>query len=358
MFDSNIKADTPQEVSLVLKGRRFRFWTEINVVQKVDGFSQFSLTVPLDPESEEIQTNFVPFEYPEVGVYVGGDLKITGTIVAIVATSSADNKLLTVKGYAKPAVLNDCNAVVREGEIPRFESDNANLRDIVDPLISPFGLTAQYESDVGAVFDRADLEPDQPLLSFFINLAQQRGLVLSDDPSGALRFRVVAPTPSVARITEDTQKFISAAAQYSGQEYFSDVTGLTAALSGVFEAEALTIANPFLSGVVRPHIFKFEDVEGADARKHINAKFAKMFSQAITLDLSVNSWLDDEQNLWAPGNTLQLLAPGVLVRRETQFMIRRVELSRTSDGGDRANLALVLPTVFNSQIPTSVPWVE
>jgi len=45
-----------------------------------------------------------------------------------------------------------------------------------------------------------------------------------------------------------------------------------------------------------------------------------------------------------------------MIYREYEFLVRAVTLSRTSDGGEVATLALTIPSAFSSKIPEALPW--
>ena len=82
-----------------------------------------------------------------------------------------------------------------------------------------------------------------------------------------------------------------------------------------------------------------------------------MFGDMAAYSIRVATWRDPDGALWAPNTTITLLAPGAMVYKEYEFVIRAVEFE-----GNRAarvaTLELVIPGSFSGKIPEVLPWDE
>ena len=70
-----------------------------------------------------------------------------------------------------------------------FEFNGLNLQQIAETLAEPFGVDVVFEADAGAPFRRVKMEPTDKPLGFLVELAQQRGLVITDTVNGDLLFK-------------------------------------------------------------------------------------------------------------------------------------------------------------------------
>jgi prophage tail gpP-like protein len=109
--------------------------------------------------------------------------------------------------------------------------------------------------------------------------------------------------------------------------------------------------------VVRPLTFKAKDTDNGSIKAAVEAKAARMFADAASYSIQLDTWRDPAGNLWEPNTSLNLLAPGAMIYNNYEFLVRTVELE--ADRQSRtATHNLVMPGVFSGQIPESLPWDE
>jgi prophage tail gpP-like protein len=98
------------------------------------------------------------------------------------------------------------------------------------------------------------------------------------------------------------------------------------------------------------------DTESADVPLATMAMVGRMVANVVSYTVDgLPGWRDPHGNLWRPNTTVVLEAPGVMVYKETELMIRSVRLTQTA-AIETASLELVLPGVFGGEMPTSLPW--
>ena len=138
-------------------------------------------------------------------------------------------------------------------------------------------------------------------------------------------------------------------------DYYSEITGIEPVVVGLRGGQ-VTVRNPRLRGIVRPLAFEVSDTVNADIEAACNAKAGRMFASVVNYSCNVATWRDPSGNIWKPNTTVTIDAPGAMIYGEYEFLVRAVTLSRTSDGGEVATLALTIPGAFNSEIPEALPW--
>lgn len=339
------------EVTVEIGGSELRFWTSIEITQSLDSFSTLTLSAPFEPSDPKFRELFRPLSYQSITVAVGGSALFSGVLMNVDPDLQPSRRAVTITAYSRAAILGDCNAPASAFPI---EYNDLDLEGIASALCTPFGIGVEFASEPGAPFDRVEVEPSETILSFLVTLAQQRGLIISDNAAGELRFaQSTAAGDPVASFSEGSQPVESVVATISPQSFYSHITGIkpytTEEDGGLY-----TKLIPQLSGVLRPLTFKAGDIETGDLKSAVEAKAARMFGNAITYSMPVASWFDPAGDLWAPNKTIKLTAPGAMIYNPTELLIRSVTLRK--EASTVAELELVLPGSFRGEIPEGFPW--
>jgi prophage tail gpP-like protein len=345
-----------EAVSLLVDGRDFKFWSELELTLSLDTFATCTFKAPFEPQNREFRETFRPFTFKPLKVLLDGDTLFTGTMVGIFPEVDAESSSIHVTGYAFPAVLDDCNLPGFE-DPPEFKK--LTLRDIADQLTASFGIQVDFRGDAGKPFERVKLDAEQTLLDFLVELAQQRSLVFSSTPGGDLLCWKSVPLGSpVAHFQEGEQPLTGIEASFSPQDYFSEITGR--GRSRKKKAGKHTEKNPWLP-VLRPHNFSVPDADPADVPEATRGKLGRMFASVAswTTDF-MPGWRDPQGDLWQPNTTSTVLAPRAMIYRKSELLHRSVKLRQSAaDSGDEsASLGFVLPGAFTGEIPSFLPWEE
>lgn len=347
-------AQNPDEVTISIDGERFRFWDRVRVTRSMDSISTVEFGAPFEPDQQAFRDAFKPLSFKPVGISIGGTLQFSGTEVSINPSLENDRRVVSVGAYGLPGVLNDCTPSANAFPL---EFNGQGLREVSSTLAGPFGLRVDFEANQGAIFERIALAPGKKVLPFLIDLAQQRNLVISDTPEGALLFRRSAAVGSpVARLVQGASPVLSVEPQFNPQAYYSHVTGISPIRVGYIGSK-YTAKNELLSGAVRPFVFTVGDTLDADTESAAKAKLSRMFANMASYDVSVNTWRDPQGELWQENTTLTLQAPGAMVYNEYEFIIRSVSFDKVGDA-KTAVLNLVLPGAFSGEAPEALPWDE
>lgn len=337
------------EVAVLIDGVRFKFWSELRITRAIDVVDTVEFSSPFEADFREI---FKPFSFKELQVTVGGELLFTGTMIGVTPFVGEGGKTVTVSGYAKPGVLNDCTASA--GDYP-LQYDKQNLEDITKAIILPFGLGAVFNDDVGAVFTRVAAKTGQTILSFLAELAKQRNLIISSTPLGELLMqKSVTDGPVVAQLVQGASPVLSIETAFSPQEYYSHITGIEPVVVGQ-KGSQFTVKNPRLTGVLRPFTFTANDTEAGTVKAAVEAKAGRMFGNMVSYRVKVDTWRDALGALWLPGATVTLFAEDAMVYAPYRLIVRSVDFERRAKT-KTAMLDLVIPESFKGEIPERLPW--
>lgn len=352
----------PDETTIFLEGRRFRFWNSLTFTRNMDSVSTFRFTAPWEPDNAEIRNAFRPFSYNEAVISVGAQRVITGTQLNTIARVEPQSREMTSNGYSLPGVLMDCTSPASFDASREFS--DITLRQVAELLAKPFGIRVVFSSalyppfvtlDEGAPFDKVAIKPWTPIYQFLADLARQRGMILGGDASGALVFFKSAESgAAVASFAPGHPHLVSLEPMFNAQRFFSHVSGLTpvtfADAGGVY-----TVPNPHLSNVLRPLTYVVPDVEIGESVASIEAKAGRMVGNAISYRMTVSTWRDEAGDLWAPSTFIDVESPDVMIFSKYRFLVRRVSFTRDAKK-QFAELDLTIPGSFSGKIAERMPW--
>lgn len=347
-----------EEMAVLINGKRFKFWDKIRITKSLDTLSTVEFSAPFDINIPNFKDTFRPFSYNDVVVTVGGDPIFTGTMLTPKPVIENGGKIVSISCYSTPGVLNDCTppaSMFNDGQ-NRLEFNGQGLLQIIPTLVEPFGISVDFQGDPGAIFEpRVAIDPGKKILTFIIELLQQRNLVLSDDEKGKLviwnSIDVGAP---VGKLDQGVSPVLSVTPFFTEQEYFSHITGIEPVVVGLAGSQ-FTVKNPQLPGVVRPFTFTAPDTTGSTVKAAVEAKAGRMFGNMVSYSVRVATHRDPSGNRWAANTSIMLRAPDAMIYNDYEFIIRSVEFDKDAKT-ETATLNLVLPGSFSGKIPNNLPW--
>lgn len=375
----NVSFEDPDEVTVIINGTTFRNWVRVTILRSVDQISSFTLLAPFEPDNQQFRRLFKPFAFNNVSLFVGGEQFFNGVIVNVNPSPDSDSALVSVSGYAKCGVLNDCNPP--PSMYPKLEFNGQDLREITQTLAKPFGVPVAFDvpperfetvkalgvaggefeqfvfdpnSGVGPAFERTACKPTTRVLEFITELAQQRNLIVTSSSNGGLLIgRRPATGNPVARLDEGSPPLVEIQPTFKPQEYYSHVTGLESFVVGG-EGSQYTVQNPRLDKL-RPHVFTVRDAENATVKTTVNAKIGRMFGNMVSYVVIVSDWRNQSGELWKEGDTVTVNAPYAMIYNDYKMLIRSVEFF-IDEEEKTAQMTLVLPESFNGETPKGLPW--
>jgi prophage tail gpP-like protein len=337
-------------------GSYFGYWSEIDIVFELDGYSSIGFRAPFEHTRKEFREMFRPFSFKPVEVMVGNlETIFKGTLLDIDPDLSSDGRTVVVTANALPSVLVDCD--MPASALP-FEFKKVGLRSVFERCASPFGLKLDFQAEEGKPFDKIKIETNNKVQDFLAELTKQRNAVISNTLDGKLLcWQSLKSGKSICDFVEGRAPLSKVVPKFNPRECFSEVTGFASKKRGK-KASKDTQKNPWLAKPLRPHTFKLEDTERGDAPEATKAFMGRMFGNMAAWRIeNIPSWRDPQGDIWQPNKFISLHAPSAFVYRRSDLLIRRVELHQDKDN-ESATLEVVLPGAFNGEVPLLLPWDE
>ena len=338
-------------VTISVDGRKYDKWVSVTINRRIDTPDTFSFTSPWDPADPEQRSAFQPLSFKSVTIKTGARPVLTGTMLNATPTLEG-TRTVTAEGYSTPGVLNDCSLPV--SALP-FEFDDIKLDAVVKKVAAMFDVAVSVKTlSTGATFDQIAANVTDSAWSFLSKLAAQRGFLLGSDTLGRLTVFEPKPGLEVGRLNADEHPVISITPAVNPQGFFSAVTGFSPTLVGL-GGEQFTVQNNLIRGVQRSKNVMTPDSLETSVKTATEAKASRMVADAVSYQVVVSTWRNKIGTVWAPGQTISVIAPDVMIYKRFKFMIRSVTLTRSADA-QTATLDLVLPEVYQNKMPRRLPW--
>lgn len=337
-------------IKLAVGSNEFKFWGSIQITRNIDTFDTFSFDAPFG-ENAGIRDIIKPLEFKPGELFIDDELLSTIVLIDPRPTIGNDNSI-TVDGYAKPGVLNDCS--IKHSDYP-IEFTDQTLEQIAKTLAGFYDVDVEFSETCSIVFEKVKLEAGQPPLNFLIKLAKDRSFLISNTEPGKLLFWKADSNPVSTTLKQGQTPLISVTPNINPQGYFSEITGLSPGKLGLdVEFESVTIDNPNLS-VNRPNVFKLKQhLSGADLQNAVKWQTGLMIGNAIGYSINVQGLRDERDDIWKPNTHINLTAPGAYIDNETTFLIKNLTLNKGS--AENTTMNLVLPESYSGEIPPRLPW--
>jgi prophage tail gpP-like protein len=344
------------EVAVVIGGKRFRYWSRTQISRAIDSIDTVQLEGPFEPGNETFRQIFRPMSYQSLNVTVNDEPLLTGTMVPVTPRLTPEANDLAVGAYSLPGVLSESTPAV--DALPLLFKGQ-NLHEIAATLLEPFGLQIEARVPPGDPFKKVRIRAEQKILPALADLAKQRNQVISNNPTGDLVFQAAIESGEpVATLQQGLPPLVGGTPSFNAREYYSEITGLKSVRPRSKRTTKFTAVNTLIPNIHRPFIFKVPNTKDVDLEDAVLAKKARMFANAIAYNLQVATWRDASDNLWEPNTIVRVLAPGLMIYRPFDFVIRSVILDKDKEK-ETATLDVMVPGSFARTAEIGgLPWDE
>lgn len=336
-----------------IKIRNIQFFNNFSLELKHDAVaSAFGFSLYFDPINADHRELACVSHFHEATVEHNGEKLVSGYILSQGFQSSPTSELMTIAGYSKAGVLEDCEIPV---SVYPLQSDGMNLREIAQKFIKPFGLKMLIDPAVKAKMEinyaTTTAKESQTVKGYLTELATQRNIIISHDVDGNLLFTEANAKEQPIAHFEEGIMGASMNLVFSGQGLHSDITVMKQADSEGGNAGEHTIKNPYVPIVYRPRTIvqnSGDDISTKDAAK--NALAAEL--KNIKLTINIDRW-DVNGKLIKPNHIISVKAPHLYLFKKCNWFIESVTYSGTPEAMT-ASLSCVLPEVYNGTYPKNV----
>ena len=345
-----------EAVSVSIGGKRFDAWSSVQITRAIDSIDTVELSRPFDHSDKSQRETFRPISYQSCVVSVSGETVVTGPLVPVVPESTSESAMVSMGIYSKPGVLSECQPYQQSYPL---KMNGLNLKDITERLIEPFEIRAKFKAPPGEVFKKIEISDGTPILQTLAELAQSRGLLITSSNIGDLVFQsAVSDGTTVAVLQDGFPPVLGVRPSISPREFYSEITGTKPIRPKSKKTEIFTVQLPYIGNTFRPFIFDAKNSLDGDIKTAVNAKASRMIGNAISYDVEVATWRDENGRLWKPNTLVQLSAPGSMIYSSYVFLIRSVVLTQNSDS-ETASLQITVPGAFAPGVKLGrLPWEE
>lgn len=337
-----------------------------------DVADSFAFSTPFDPTNKQQRELFKPFQFREIFIFMYGELVLTGTIINTTPATTAGQQKVTIEGYSKTGVLNDCT--YPPGAYP-LEFNNLKFVDIVKRTAAYFNLEVIDEVADKYVYNDLDLSPGSKVYSFLSDLAKKRAVLLNSDEEGNIVISRASTEKSAFSLAEGNASIIGISPAYAGQDAYTTITGLQSDspdddddIFGLSDddddkktfAASYTVEDKFLQelGIARPFVFQVDNITKGSLKDVVESKMRRGWGERISYTAEIQGWHDPKNKLWKANTRVNLLYPSAMIYKATELLIKNVTFKLVANQ-ETVTLELVLPQTYaeDEELET-LPWLE
>ncbi len=291
-------------------------------------------------EDEKLDEITRPYSYSNARVYIGGELKMNGTLYGVKPTLNSSQRGKDLEGWSFTADAIDSSMK------PPYEVSKTTLRQRAESLIEVFGISVIWDIDDDLKFDKMTASPTETVFSHLLKYAKQRGVLISSTPAGDLLFtRANVDGVSVGTIQEGLQGELEYTAKFDGRKRFNSykAIGQSPKNSAKFE-----VAKDDQVPKSRMLTFNNPDSTEGDLKTAAEWKRSSQLSEALTIPFTATSFYGPNDKQWEENTIVTVKSPVLSIPDGFNFLIKRVAFKNNSNG-KTAQLSLVPPQVYSGK---------
>lgn len=342
---------------LNISGQSFEFFNEFQLNLKYDSVaSTFSANVYFNPENPIHVNLFRPYTYRDGTITFNGRLIFTGTILATSYNDSSTTNYVTIAGYSKGGIIEDCEIPI---SLYPLQSDGRSITQIATRLLNYFGLKSiidpSVQSRMNRVLNKSTANEKQSVKSYLAELTNQVNVVMSHNEFGDIVFtQAKTKTKPILDIDTDVNAIPATSLSLScnGQSMHRQITAIKEASSDGGNAGQSSVINPYCKVDKRNKVI-IQSSGDDNTTQEVARSYLSEQLRTIQLSLSVNQWIDLNQELLTPNKIVSVKSKRMFLNKKTNFFIESVSLSGNS-GNEIAELKCVLPSVYDNSKPINI----
>jgi len=334
-----------------IRNRQIEYFDQFRLALRYDAVcSRFSFLGQFDPDNAEHKDIYCVGHYHIVTLEHNGNLLLTGYMVSESLKSSKVKSPVSVGGYSLTGALEDCNL---PKSIYPIQFDKMTLREIVEKVITPFGIKYKIdvavEADMNVPINETEAEPTQTVRSFLTELMMQKGIVMTHDELGRIIFtKANTKKKPILNYGGTGLPCPEMTLTFNGQAMHSDITVIRQASKEGGNASEFTIKNPYVPYVLRTKTVIQKSGDDISVEAAARAILSEELSN-ISVSFSTDRWEIDGRVI-KPGDLITILNPEIYLYKRSTWLIEQVELVGNSKALV-AEIKCVLPEVYNTDAP-------
>jgi len=310
-----------------------RFFESIENV--VDGWTAVIAWTP--GQKPELDAIVRPYSYADAYIFLDRELLGTGRLYGTSPGLKGRQELL-LECWSLTADFMDSALK------PPYEENNVTLKQRAETLSRPFPLLVDFTLGQDGIFDRVTANAEQTAGAHLLDLAKQRGALVSSTAEGALLISIPDfNSAPVGTIEEGIAGFSGFEATFDGRVRFSDYRMIGDTPSddpnnAISKDEAVPIPRFKTKTVNETTLGEMQ--RAADWEK------TKFLAEALSLPILATGFKAPNGKRWKKGSQVILISPTLFINDGFTMLIKSVEFS-DDNKGEITTLNLVPPSVYS-----------
>jgi hypothetical protein len=343
---SSVAGITGQDATITIGDRAIPM-ESCSVMRSIDtALDGWSMVTHFDPNDNEMYNLLRPYQYQKSQVYLGKTL--AGTGYYFTPETDTGSQRATLHFWSKPAHMMD--STLKPGT---YEANKIKLSQRAADLAQPHAVKVIYELDEDGIFDRIKANKTEKKGDHLLNLARQRGGLVTSTENGELLFTQAATGEPVLALIENTPPLLPVKSKYDGRARYGSYLAIGQSTGKAKSATAVDENIPHSRFLT----FTADDTRGGDIQTAAEWKKNKTIADSLSIDLPLSDWFDFDGNLIKENTIIEVFAPTLFINRATRFLIRSATYEYTVDNGRTMTINVVPPGVYNDE-PIEEPWLN
>lgn len=314
--------------------------------------SAFKFDIFYDPDNAGHRALLKPGNPATVTIEHEGNLLLTGVIMRPEFSDGATKELVSISGYSKTGVLEDCEIPL---DLYPLQTNKLSLKQIAEKLLKPFDLavsvSASVTADANAKLTQTACDDKQTVRSYLCELANQKNILVSHSAAGALLLTRANTTQVPVYDFGKGMPGIRYGLVFDEQRMHSTISVIKqASKQGKGNAGKATVTNPYVSKY-RPKVVRMTSGKDVDAAKAARNMLAQELKE-IKLTIEMDRW-DVNGTMILPGSIITITNPDLHIYTKAKFLVESVSL-RGNRVAETATLTCYLPEVYNNDTPKNI----
>jgi prophage tail gpP-like protein len=327
-------------VKLKINDLIYTGWQSVMVVRSIETMAgRFSLNL----------TDNAPFVVPKssaVELFLNDEKIISGYSDSINYEISSNEYSLSIDGRDKTGDLMDCSTL-----IPSQELINVTLKEIIDSVIEPFGITAIYNQNPADKFKKFSLQQESAYEAIE-RATRLRGVLASSNQDGQIIIQEYGAQRANDSIVMGLN-VLSASSRFNDINRFSEYL-VYGQQSGDDDLSLNEIMRPqgfskdFGISRYRPKIVIAEgSINTAMAQKRAEWEAAIRAARAVDIEVTLQGWTQSSGNLWRENMIVKTILPDHGINSD--MLIKEISYSLDLNSGEKTRIILVRPDAYKLQ---------
>lgn len=327
-------------VKLKINDLIYTGWQSVMVVRSIETMAgRFSLNL----------TDNSPFVVPKssaVELFLNDEKIISGYSDSINYEISANEYSLSIDGRDKTGDLMDCSTL-----IPSQELINVSLKEVIDAVIEPFGITAIYNQNPADKFKKFSLQQESGYEAIE-RATRLRGVLASSNQDGQIIIQEYGAIRANDSIVMGLN-VLSASSRFNDINRFSEylVYGQQSGDDNLSLNEIMRpqgFARDFGISRYRPKIVIAEgSINTAMAQKRAEWEASIRAARSVDVEVTLQGWTQSSGNLWRENMIVKTILPDHGINSD--MLIKEISYSLDSNSGEKTRIILVRPDAYKLQ---------